>query len=70
MKLSERQWAERIATLMSKEEFSEFSDFLDSCDDIVFSGEVFDIDAENFPHKYVSASYDLANAAGWKVKKV
>lgn len=49
---TERQWAHRLAQLMTKEEFSDFAFFIDACDDIEFSAMCAEIDEKRFPNKY------------------
>ena len=48
----EKFWAEKIASLLSKEEFSDFADFIDGCDISEFCSSCAEIDQENYPEKY------------------
>lgn len=52
-KLSPRYWAEKLAEILTPEEFSNFALFLDGCDDVDFSHEVAKIDAARNPHLYI-----------------
>ncbi len=56
-KKDERYWAVRISELMPKEEFSEFSLFLDGCDSVEFSACVAEIDATKYPQKYIDPKH-------------
>lgn len=48
----EEKWARKLALLMTPNEFHEFADFIESCDDVEFYQEVSTIDAKNFPDSY------------------
>lgn len=48
----EETWARKLALLMTPNEFHEFAEFLESCDDVAFYSEIGTIDANNFPDSY------------------
>lgn len=55
-------WAKKFCELLSPEEFGDFAEFLDGCNDVDFYIAVADIDCELNPHLYVTPDLPELNA--------
>lgn len=53
---TEREMAEWLRQQLHREQFSNFCDFMDVCDSVEFSAQLAEIDAMEYPEKYVSSN--------------
>lgn len=61
------KWADKLVSVLTDAEFLEFAEFMDSCDDVAFSGYLADRAAKIAPEQYINDS-DLAEDTKRKVE--